>query len=51
MQSMPRSMELERRRSKEKRDEESGVCKVWKEGCNCEKGVRMRKKKDLIPRM
>jgi len=48
---MPRSIELERRKSKERRDDESGVCKMWKEGCNCEKDVRMRKKKDLMPRM
>jgi len=48
---MPRSIELERRRSKERKNNKSGVCKVWKEGCNCEKGVRMRKKKDLMPRI
>ena len=48
---MPRSIELERRRSTERRNNESGVCKVWKEGYNCEKGVRMRKKKDLMPRI
>jgi len=48
---MPRSIELERKRSKEKRDDKSRVYKVWKEGCNCEKGIRTRKKKNLIPRM
>ena len=48
---MPRSMELERRKSKKRRDDKSEVHKVWKEGCNCEKGVRMGKKKDLMPRM
>ena len=30
VQLMPRSMELERRRSKERRNDESGICKVWK---------------------
>jgi len=48
---MPESIELERRRSKEKRDDESGVYKVWKKECNCEKGIRMEKKKDLMSRM
>jgi len=48
---MPRSIELERKRSKEKRNNKSGVYKVWKEGCNCEKDIRTRKKKNLIPRM
>jgi len=48
---MPRSMKLERRKSKEKKDDKSGVCKVWKERYNCEKGVRTRKRKDLMFKM
>ena len=48
---MPRSIELERRRSKKRRDNKSGVCKVWKKGCNYEKGIKMGKKKDPMPRM
>jgi len=48
---MPRSMELKRRRRKKRRDNKSGVCKVWKKGCNCEKGVRTKKKKDFMPRI
>jgi len=48
---MPRSVELERRRSKKRRDNKSRVYKVWKERCNCEKGVRIGKKKDLMPRI
>jgi len=46
---MPRSIELERRRSKERRDEKSGIYKVWKEEYNCEKGVRKKKKRILYP--
>jgi len=48
---MPKSIELERKRSKKRRDDKSGMCKVWKKECNCEKGIRMRKKKDLMSRM
>jgi len=48
---MPRSMELKRRRSKKRRNDKSRVCKVWKKGCNCEKDVRIGKKKDLISRI
>jgi len=48
---MPRSIELERRESKERRDDKSGVCKVWKKGYNCKEGVRMEKKKDPMSRM
>ena len=48
---MPRSMELERRRSKKKRDDESKVHRLWKEGYNCKKSVRIGKKKDPMPRI
>ena len=48
---MPRSMELERRRSKKRRNNESGICKVWKKRYNYEKGIRTRKERDLMPRM
>jgi len=48
---MPRIMELERKRSKKRRNDKSGVCKVWKKRCNCEKSVRMGKKKNLMPRI
>jgi len=51
VQLMPRSMELERRRSKERRNDESGICKVWKKRYNYEKGIRTRKERDLMPRM
>jgi len=52
---MPKSIELERReskkRSKKKKDDKGRVCKVWKKGYNCKKGVRMGKKKDPTPRI
>jgi len=48
---MPKSMELERRRNKKRRDNKSRVCKLWKKGCNCEKSVRIGKKKDSMPKM
>ena len=51
MWSILRSMKLERRRSKEGRDDKSGVYKVWKERYNCKKDIRMGKKKNLMPRM
>ena len=51
MQSIPRSMELKRRRSKERKDNESGVYKVQKKRYNCEKDVRMIKKKNFMPRI
>ena len=51
VQPMSKSVELERERSKKRRDNESGVYKVWKKGCNCKEGVRMEKKKDPMSRM
>jgi len=51
VQPIPRSIELERKRSKKKKDDKSRVCKVWKKGYNCKKGVRMGKKKDPTPRI
>jgi len=48
---MPRSMELERRGSKKRRNDKGTVYRMWKEGCNCEKDIRIEKKKDLMPRM
>jgi len=48
---MPRSMELERRKSKKKRNDKGTVYRMWKEGCNCKEGVRVGKEKDLMPRI
>jgi len=48
---MSKSVELERERSKKRRDNESGVYKVWKKECNYKKGIRMGKKKDSMPRI
>jgi len=48
---MPRSMELERRGSKKRINDKGTVYRMWKEGYNCEEGVRIGKKKDLMPRM
>ena len=48
---MLRSMKLERRRSKERKDNKSGVRKVQKKEYNCEKGIRMKKKKNVMPRI
>jgi len=44
-------MELERRRSKKRRNDKSRICKVWKKRCDYEKGVRTGKKRDLMLRM
>jgi len=44
-------MELERRGSKKRRNDKGTVCRMWKEGCNCEKGVIIGKKEDFMPRM
>jgi len=43
IQPFPGSMELERRRSKERRDNKGAVYKVWKKGCNRRKSARTRK--------
>ena len=51
VQLVPRSMELERKRSKKRRNNKSGMCKVWKKECNYEKGIRTRKERDLMPKM
>ena len=51
VQPMSKSVELERERSKKRRDNESGVYKVWKKGCNCKEGIRMGKKKDSMSRI
>ena len=48
---MPRSMELERRRSEKKKNNKSRICKVWKKRCNYKEGIRTEKERDLIPRM
>jgi len=48
---MPRSMELERRRNKKRRNDKGAVCRMWKEGCNCKEGIRIEKEKDLMSRM
>ena len=48
---MLRSMELERRRSKKRRNDKSGVYKVQKKEYNCKKSVKMEKKKDFMPKM
>jgi len=44
-------MELERRKSKKKRNDKGTVYRMWKEGCNCKEGVRVGKEKDLMPRI
>jgi len=44
-------MELERKRSKKSKNDKSIVCKVWMKECNYEKGVRIGKERDLMPRM
>ena len=51
VQLIPRSMELERKRSKKSKNDKSIVCKVWMKECNYEKGVRIGKERDLMPRM
>ena len=48
---IPGSMELERGRSKEGRDNKGTVYKVWKKKCNRRKSVRIRKEGDSVPRM
>jgi len=39
VQSMPESIELKRRRSKERRNNKSRMYRVWKKRCNYEKGI------------
>ena len=51
VQLMPKSMELERKRSKKRRNDKGTVCKVWKKRCNCKKSIRMEKERDLMPRI
>jgi len=48
---MSRSIELERRRSKKRRNNKNTVYRIWKEECNCEKDIRTRKKKDFMPKI
>ena len=47
---MPGSIELERERSKEERDDKGAVYNVWKKRHNRRKSVGMRKKRDPMPR-
>ena len=51
MQYIPRSMELERRRSKKKEDDESRIHRMQKEECNSMKGIRTRKKRYIVFRI
>ena len=48
---MPKSIELERRRSKKRRNDKSRMYKVWKKRCNYKKGVRMGRERDLMARI
>jgi len=48
---MPRSMELERRKSKKRRNNKGTVYRMWKEEYNCKEGIRTEKEKDLMPRI
>jgi len=48
---VPGSMELERGRSKEERDDKGTVYKVWKKRCNRRKNVGTRKEGDPVPEM
>jgi len=48
---VPGSMELERGRNKERKDDKGAVYKVWKKKHNRRKSVGTRKEKDLMPRI
>ena len=48
---MPKSIELERRESKKGRNNKGTVCRIQKKGYNCEKDIRVEKKKDLMSRI
>ena len=51
VQPMPGSMELERGKSKEGKDNKGAVYKVRKKRHNRRKSVGMRKERDPVPRM
>jgi len=44
-------MELERWRSKERRNNKGVVCRMWKEKCYGRKSIRIRKERDLVSRV
>jgi len=48
---IPRSIELKKRRNKKRRNDKGIVCRIWKKEYNCEKGIRVEKKRDLISRI
>jgi len=48
---VPGSMELERERSKEERNDKGTMYKVWKKKYNKRKSIGMRKERDPIPRI
>jgi len=45
---LPRSIELERVRSKKGRDDKGAVYKVWKKGCNRKKSMETRTERDSV---
>ena len=51
VQPFPGSMELERWRSKERRNNKGVVCRMWKEKCYGRKSIRIRKERDLVSRV
>jgi len=47
---MPKSMKLERERNK-RRNDKSGIYKVWKKKYNYKKSIRMGRERNLMPRI